>query len=153
MLQGNWKQSYCVIFKVWKIAYVSMYSLLSYYSTQGLQLDHMLGSYLCVLKPPIFELFSSIFSAAYASCHRKDDGQEQAAECMLGPSNSSRVQLLWVAGMEICPSSLSGLDKSLTVVSGVILCFVFAWFTSSAPLSISFTAMRTRSILWFELKL
>lgn len=43
--------------------------------------------------------------------------------------------------------------SKLTVVSGVILRFVFAWFTSSAPLSISFTAMRTRSILWFELKL
>lgn len=109
MLQGNVKQDYCVIFKACKIVYVSVYSLLSCYRTQGLQLDHMLRSRLCALKPPRSELFRNIFSSAHASYHRKDDGQEQAAECTLGLGSSSRLQPLWVAQMEICPSSWSGL--------------------------------------------
>lgn len=54
-------QDYCVISKVCKIAYVSVYSLLPCYSTQGLQLDHVLRSHLCALKPPGSELFGNDF--------------------------------------------------------------------------------------------
>lgn len=67
----KFKAGNCVILKVRKIAYVSMYSLLPCYSTQGLQLNHVRRNHLCALKPPASELFWNIFSAAHASYHRK----------------------------------------------------------------------------------
>lgn len=67
----KFKAGNCVILKVRKIAYVSMYSLLPCYSTQGLQLNHVRRNHLCALKPPASELFWNIFSAARASYHRK----------------------------------------------------------------------------------